>query len=489
MRSHNASPAQRAQALFGPGSYALGMAMRKTALVLAMLSSVLISACVADPGPVAEPPPPPATTNEVDSPTLTPSAFSAACEAWDPGALEWRELSGQTQEEASDDAGLQVSLSRSSLPPSEASRYNAGVEICPDFLWIVTHAGESRFVSLADHTWAEAPRLSPSGSTDNIGATGVESGGPVWGFRGALATGDWVYLSDAVVDTINQCVRVDVHRLATEDLLRGNSDTTVIYESTPCVDYTSADRARTPIKTHMGGALAYSPERDELYVSLGDFHLGASRIGQAVAAGLEATERDYALLLDDTSALSAVVAVSSPDSIAQSRIFAKGLRNSLGMTVDDEGVLWLTDHGPGGGDELNVITEGADYGWPLTSEGQPYDRSSWPSDPTQLLAPWLDIFQADVPGTTTPLLSWTPAIAPSNIVHFAPATTTIPEWSGDLILGSLRGESLIRITQGADGSLSESRLRVGERIRDVILTSGGSLALLTDSSTLITVGR
>jgi glucose/arabinose dehydrogenase len=403
--------------------------------------------------------------------------------------MEWRKLLKTSSKIISDSAGVEAVLSSSSLPSSAASRYNTGVEICPGFIWIVTHAGESRFISLTNQTWSEGPKLQTSGSTEDIGASGVESGGSVWGFRGSVASGDWLYLSDAVVDTEAKCVRVDVHRVAISNLLAKDNSTTVIYESNPCLDYSSDMRSTTPIKTHMGGALAYSAERDELYVSTGDFHLGASQIGQAVGAGLESTELDYEILLDETAALSAVVAISSPSTSPTERIFAKGLRNSLGMTIDGQGKIWLTDHGPGGGDELNEIREGGNYGWPLTSEGQPYDRDSYPSDSNLLLAPWLDFYQAELPGAISPKISWTPAVAPSKLVHYSPNSAAIPEWEGDLIFGTLVGQSLIRVTVSGDGTLEQSRLQVGERIRDVILTTDGSLALLTDSSMLLTVGR
>lgn len=455
----------------------------------AIVSAALLASCSAAPGPVLPPPEAPASATEEPSVTTPASQCSAACEEWDPRELEWRSLSNPTEAQRADDAGVDVIVSRASLPASSSSRYNTGVEICPGFLWLVTHSGDSVFVSLIDDTWAQGPSLIPSGATDNVGARGVESGGPVWGFRGSVGATEWLYLSDAVIDTTAQCVRLEVHRLGVSALLDGNSSTDVIYEPDPCVDYASTERGITPIKTHLGGALAYSEDNDELYVSLGDFHLGASQIGQAVTAGLEATERDYAVLLDDQSALSSVVAIRAPSTRADSRIFAKGLRNSLGMTVGPDGTLWLSDHGPGGGDELNAITENADYGWPLTSEGRPYDRSAWPREADKLLAPWLDFYQADVPGTTPPRYSWTPAIAPSAVVFYAPQTEAIPEWSGDIIIGALRGQALVRLTPTAEGNFTESRLDLEERVRDMILTSRGTLAVLTDSSLLITVGR
>lgn len=455
----------------------------------AVVLALVLSACAVAPGPEVRPPNPPSASTETPQASPESLQFSTACASWDPSSLQWRELSGNSQRSVSDDAGVAVVLSRSSLPSSAASRYNTGVEICPGFLWIVTHAGESRFISLSDRTWAEGPKLETTGSTENIAASGVISGGEVWGFRGSVTAGEWLYLSDAVVDTEAKCVRLDVHRVAISELLAEDNSTEVIYESDPCLDYSSDRRARTPIKIHMGGALAYSATSDELYVSSGDFHLGASRIGQAVSAGLEATELDYEILLDETAALSAVVAISSPSTSPTGRIFAKGLRNSLGITVNTEGALWLTDHGPGGGDELNEIIEGGNYGWPLTSEGKPYDRSSYPQDPNRLLAPWLDNYQVDVPGAIGPKLFWSPAVAPSSLIQYSPITIAIPEWEGDLIFGTLAGQALIRVTVSGDGTFEQSRLPIGERIRDVILTTGGSVALLTDSSMLVTVGR
>lgn len=472
------------------GFYTFVMPLKRKLLVAQLLAiALVVTACTGGAGPEAEPPRPPANSLEGPEVSATGLQFSKACQTWDTSLLGWRELSGNSQKNVSDDSGVEVVLSSNSLPRSAASRYNTGIEICPGFLWIVTHAGESRFIALGDKTWSEGPTLETVGSTANIGASGVVSGGEVWGFRGSVASGEWLYLSDAVVDTDAKCVRVDVHRVAIADLLAGNNATTVIYESEPCLDYSSERRARTPIKIHMGGALAYNTERDELYVSLGDFHLGASRIAQAVSAGLEATELDYEILLDDNAALSAVVAISSPSSAPVDRIFAKGLRNSLGMTVSSEGALWLTDHGPGGGDELNEIIQGANYGWPLTSEGKPYDRSSYPADSNRLLAPWLDNYQADVPGAIGPRISWSPAVAPSSLIQYSPITIAIPEWEGDLIFGTLVGEALIRVSLAGGVALEQSRLRVGERLRDVILIMDGSVALLTDSSKLLTVGR
>lgn len=240
------------------------VASRRLGAMSAIVSAALLASCSAAPGPVLPPPEAPASATEEPFVTTPASQFSAACEEWDPRELEWRSLSNPTEAQRADDAGVDVIVSRASLPASSSSRYNTGVEICPGFLWLVTHSGDSVFVSLIDDTWAQGPSLIPSGATDNVGARGVESGGPVWGFRGSVGATEWLYLSDAVIDTTAQCVRLEVHRLGVSALLDGNSSTDVIYESDPCVDYASTERGITPIKTHLGGALAYSEDNDEL---------------------------------------------------------------------------------------------------------------------------------------------------------------------------------------------------------------------------------
>jgi|GEM_PF-1147001 hypothetical protein len=422
---------------------------------------------------------------ESAQPEAPVSLFPTACETWSPDSLEWRKLADIGSQERDDDLGNTVVVSQFALPEGASPRYNAGVEICPGFLLVVNHVGETRFISLPDAAWASGPTLQPSGATSSLGVAGVESGGPVWGFRDVLMGRESLFLSDAVIDTDTECVRTEVREIPVADFLAGAADTDIVYSSVPCLDYTEEGRAAAPIKTHLAGALAYDAGTDQLFVTIGDYHLGASTIGQAANTGIAVTERDYATLRNPTAAASAVIAISTVSTTPTPRVFAKGLRNSLGLLLTPSGELWLSDHGPNGGDELNLITEGADYGWPLRAQGRPYDRSQWPLDSNRLPAPWLDFFEGDLPGATDPRFVWTPAIAPSELALYAPITPTLAHYQGTVLLGSLRGEALIALTLG--GSITESRLQLGERIRDVTVVSTGVVALLSDSSQLLLI--
>jgi aldose sugar dehydrogenase len=166
-------------------------------------------------------------------------------------------------------------------------------------------------------------------------------------------------------------------------------------------------------------------------------------------------------------------------------IVAKGLRNSLGIVAIPDSGLWLSDHGPSGGDELNLITEGGNYGWPLTSAGKPYDRAAWPRDSSALLAPWLDFQDADIEGTTPPVLEWTPAIAPTELAVYPRAEGGIAQYQDLVLLSSLRAQSLYVLEVTGSSASPLRTIPVGERIRNLTVTASGEITMLTDSSTLL----
>ena len=464
---------------------------RRSLLVFA--GALVLSACQTP----ADAPPAPSdsvTATETQGQQSTDSSSSprsnadapSFCNTFDPDTLSWFELGTENASPQQSEQGVGVTISSTRLPAVSASRYNTLSEICPGFFLAITHEGEARLIALDDNTWAELPSLEPAGELRDPPAPGIDGGGPVWGFRDSLAAKDSLFLSDAVVDTDEECVYVAVHRIAVDQLIRAEAPKTdVIYRSEPCVSYADSYRSRAPIKTHLGGALAFSPLQDELYVSIGDLHLGSSTIGQAESIGIENVEKDYAILRSPTAAVSAVAAISTPFDFASGRVFSKGLRNSLGMTVTANGDVWLSDHGPSGGDELNRIQEGADYGWPLTSSGEPYDRSSYPKDSNDLPAPWLDIYQADIPGSTPPAYTWTPAVAPTSVVEYP--SDGVEQWRGTLVMSSLRAQSIIMLSQDSGNTVEQDRLGIGERIRDMVVTTSGELVMVTDSSRLVVV--
>jgi glucose/arabinose dehydrogenase len=132
------------------------------------------------------------------------------------------------------------------------------------------------------------------------------------------------------------------------------------------------------------------------------------------------------------------------------------------------GAVWAHEHGPRGGDEVNVIRRGANYGWPAITYGIDYSGAII-SDKT------------DAPGMEQPIVYWVPSIAPSGMAFYN--GDKFPQWRGDLFVGALRGRHLRRLEMDGDKVIDQEVLLtdLGERIRDVRSGPDGYLYVLTDN--------
>ena len=214
---------------------------------------------------------------------------------------------------------------------------------------------------------------------------------------------------------------------------------------------------------HFGSRLAFAPD-GRLYVTLGErFRLREH--AQSLADHLGKTVRIEAdgRVPDDNPYL------ATPG--ARPEIWSRGHRNVQGAAIHPQtGELWTHEHGPQGGDELNVDLPGRNYGWPAVTHGREYGSGARIGEGTT---------RADV---EPPLKVWTPSIAPSGMAFLT--SDRYPGWKGSLFVGALRGQSLLRL--GLDGRrvTSEERLLTTrfERIRDVRQGPDGWLYLLTDNA-------
>ena len=153
-------------------------------------------------------------------------------------------------------------------------------------------------------------------------------------------------------------------------------------------------------------------------------------------------------------------------------IWSYGHRNPQGMALAPDGTLWTLEHGPQGGDEINLIQRGRNYGWPVISYGENYGGGK------------IGAGLASQSGMEQPLHYWTPSIAPSGMT-FVSSTRYGPGWAGNWVVGSLKFGYLARLEQtgrAAPQGLRETRYLqdLGERIRDVRQGPDGWLYLLTD---------
>lgn len=154
---------------------------------------------------------------------------------------------------------------------------------------------------------------------------------------------------------------------------------------------------------------------------------------------------------------------------ARPGIVSYGHRNIQGAaTQPGTGAIWTLEHGPAGGDELNIIVPGANYGWPQVSYGVNYNGSDVGTGQ-----------QAHAPAYVEPVYFWDPSIAPSDLIFYTGAL--FPDWRGDILLGALAGQTLVRLDIEGDRVQGEERLRTGQgRVRDVDVDAEGAILILID---------
>lgn len=206
-----------------------------------------------------------------------------------------------------------------------------------------------------------------------------------------------------------------------------------------------------------GGRIAFSPDGNYLYISSGD------RQEFAPVQSLDDNLGKMIRLYPDGTVPAdnpfADVAGALPD------IWTLGHRNPYGLVFGTDGQLWENEMGPMGGDELNVIQPGVNYGWPNVSYGNNYDGGLIPKP-------------SPGDGYGTSALTWTPVIAPSGMISYTGGA--FPDWQGDLILSGLQSKGLVIVDPNGTTASELERIDFGVRTRDVVQGPDGSLWVLFD---------
>jgi glucose/arabinose dehydrogenase len=152
---------------------------------------------------------------------------------------------------------------------------------------------------------------------------------------------------------------------------------------------------------------------------------------------------------------------------ARPEIWTYGHRNVQSAAIDAQGRLWTVEHGPQGGDELNLIEPGANYGWPVISYGENYDGTPVGAGETAR------------EGMTQPVYYWDPVIAPGGMTFYDGAL--FPDWDGDLVVASLNPGAVVRLEIAEGRVTGEERLFTGQgRVRDVAVAADGALLVAID---------
>ncbi|HYW30278.1 MAG TPA: PQQ-dependent sugar dehydrogenase [Gemmatimonas sp.] len=234
-----------------------------------------------------------------------------------------------------------------------------------------------------------------------------------------------------------------------------------------------------------GAAVAFSPDKRFLFLTVGDRQRMTpaqdpnSPLGKILrltldgkpAPGNPAAGKTGAQSLDvinpprDTELAKTAPVVRQytfpGPNLTPSETWATGFRTPYGLAFAPDGRLWEVEHGPRGGDELNLIEPGKNYGWPLVAYAVNYNRVEIPSHDTR-------------PDLVKPVIYWTPIVAPGSLTFYNGAM--FPAWCGSALMGGLATRTLTRITfDGKGGAKTAERWMVGHQIRDVAVAPDGAV--------------
>ena len=241
-----------------------------------------------------------------------------------------------------------------------------------------------------------------------------------------------------------------------------------------------------------GAAIAFSPDSRYLFLTVGDRQrmtpaqdpnqplgkilrltldgkpaAGNPMAGKTGAASVPLINPPRDTELAKTAPVVSTYTFDGPN-LAPAETWTTGHRTPYGLAFAPDGRLWEVEHGPRGGDELNLIEPGKNYGWPLVSYATNYNRVPIPRPDTR-------------PDLTKPVIYWTPIIGPGNLIFYNGAM--FPQWKGSALIGGMETLTLNRITfDGKGGAKPAERWSVGHRIRDVEVGPDGGLWMLEDAN-------
>ncbi len=348
----------------------------------------------------------------------------------------------------------------------EVNATGGGLAVVPGGALLVTGDGRVFFLPLAfGADSSTAPRELPvalaldQGSFERL----FVSPETPWRFRVTSVVADTsqgsvqLYVAHNHADSAAGCLSLRVSTLSVD--LRASappasrdagSRWVPLYTSQPCL---SPDE---PIDSYeSGGRLAFTTD-GALLLSVGDHGRDGLRAAALSQDTLSPYGKVHRLSLDGTT-----------------RVYSRGHRNVQGIALSATGEVWSVEHGPQGGDELNLLRDGANYGWPYETYGTDYGHPTWPPAANR---PPDAVFEA-------PAHAFVPSVAPSALL--ALRGDRWGAWRGDLIIATLRGRSLLRVRVEGDRVRYVESIALGMRIRDAVQHGDGTILLWTEDGDVL----
>ena len=222
-----------------------------------------------------------------------------------------------------------------------------------------------------------------------------------------------------------------------------------------CYELVRGPDSTSHVVTLGAGGRLISMSDKQLLVTTGEF--AAQFVGETAAQRKDSSGRT--MLIDIPTATTTE--------------YTTGHRNPQGLAIGPDGRIWLTEHGARGGDELNLVVKGRNYGSPWVSYGTQYEMMVWPNSKTQ----------GKHEGYTKPMYSWVPSIAPSQLIVVQ--GHSFPWWTDDLLVGALASQTMFRVRVEDDRVIFVEPIVIGHRLRDMVETPSGTIVAKTDDNFLI----
>lgn len=368
------------------------------------------------------------------------------------------------------------------IPPTERKGYGGGMTSWESYLVVITHEGKIYLVDGESNVTLSGIEAPFNGYNDYAKAA-VQP--PFDKFKhnfDIFRYNDILYFNNkdhqgflvsyTKYDKDNTCYTTTISRLyidvASDDILDYKvpaSLWTDIFQTSPCLPIKKEWEAIDGLRA--GGRIAFDGERT-VYLASGDYAWDGM-YGPRTIPGTD-PETGPAVAQDPAADYGKVIAIDVITGHA--RQLSRGHRNTQGITIDRNGSVWTVEHGVRGGDELNLIIEGENYGWPLESYGTLY--STLPLKNT-ISYGWHKTYRR-------PKIAWLPSIAVSGLTRIEGFHEA---WDGDLLASTLGGQQLARIRIADNRVVFTEFIRIGQRIRQVHQHSDSRIVLWTDNKQLI----
>lgn len=275
---------------------------------------------------------------------------------------------------------------------------------------------------------------------------------------------DWLYVNHHVFLDDKICVRVSRIEITQENgIPRFKGDWDTFYDVNPCFEL---DPDNYEFAGHMTAGRMVEDANGSILMTVGDFGMGQF-IPETFPDGHS----------DDWCTLLKLDPITK-----QAEIVATGFRNAQGLNIDEYGRIWSTEHGPQGGDEVNLVVPGKNYGWPTVSMGMHYADNFNPRN---------DILENPIQGRhdgfAKPVTSFIPSIGISQILPIPSDSPVFELWRGDILFVSMRGQTLYRMRLDGDRAVTIEPIRLERRMRDIIRLENNRLAILTDDKSILLI--